>query len=85
VDKHLDSRDSLSRWLVDFHNKVNARLGKPEYDYEAAKREFVSDDATCSVQSSCGDAPSRQESSLPKWIAFLVAVFVVALIVGRFL
>ena len=88
VDKHLESREALSRWLVGFHNKVNARLGKPEYAYERAKAEFISDDETCSAQSSCGDdAASPKERSSPtiKWIAFLIAVFVVALVVGRFL
>ena len=28
------SRDSLSRWVVEFHNIVNKSLGKPEVSYE---------------------------------------------------
>ncbi len=87
VDKHLDSREALSRWLVAFHNKVNARLGKPEYAYEQAKAEFHADDEMCSAKSTCGDTDTKSSASYSrlKWFAFVVAVFVVALVVGRFL
>lgn len=39
IEKNLDSRDALTRWLVDRHNDVNRRLGKPQvpYDFVAAK------------------------------------------------
>lgn len=52
---HLDSRDSFSRWLVNFHNIVNRRLKKPEYEYETAKSFYLNDDATCAIQSPCGE------------------------------
>jgi hypothetical protein len=29
ISPHLDSRDSLVKWLVDVHNSVNKSLGKP--------------------------------------------------------
>ena len=29
-----DSRENLARWVVDLHNDVNARLGKPSWSYE---------------------------------------------------
>lgn len=31
--RHLESGDSLSHWLVDLHNEVNIRLGKPVVPY----------------------------------------------------
>ena len=31
---HLDGRASFSRWLVEFHNGVNSRLGKTRVEYE---------------------------------------------------
>lgn len=39
IENHLSSRDALTRWLVDRHNDVNRRLGKPQvpYDFVAAK------------------------------------------------
>jgi hypothetical protein len=37
VSKALEGQESLSRWLVNVHNFVNRRLGKPEMTYEQAK------------------------------------------------
>lgn len=34
VVEHLSSRRDLTRWLIDRHNDVNRRLGKPTVDYE---------------------------------------------------
>lgn len=31
---HLDGRASFSKWLVEFHNGVNSRLGKTRVEYE---------------------------------------------------
>lgn len=33
-------RDAFARWLVDLHNRVNARLGKPQWTFEAAAAEY---------------------------------------------
>lgn len=85
VDLHLDSRDSLSRWLVKFHNSVNARLGKPQYSFEKAKSEFDAENETCSAQSSCADNPtsaSRNDFGL-KVVTGLLALVLVALVVRR--
>ena len=29
VEPHLDSRESLTKWLIDMHNRVNQQTGKP--------------------------------------------------------
>ena len=55
MESHLDSRDSLSRWLVDFHNKVNERLGKPIMKYEEVAKEYVEANEYCSLAPSCQD------------------------------
>jgi hypothetical protein len=86
VDNHLHSRDALSRWLVAFHNKVNVRLGKPEVSFDMVQAQFDTGDETCSVQSSCADVakpPSRDGVSF-KLVFFMIAVFVVALVLRRF-
>ena len=85
VDNHLHSRDALSRWLVAFHNKVNARLGKPEVQFEEAKAQYDAEDETCSAQTTCGDAvkPIAQDGTSFKIVFFLIAVFVVALVLRR--
>jgi hypothetical protein len=52
---HLDSKNSFSKWLVEFHNQVNRRLKKAEYSYEQAKAYYLNDEATCAIQSPCGE------------------------------
>lgn len=36
----LTSRETLSRFLVDLHNDVNARLQRPVVDYESVQYEY---------------------------------------------
>ena len=36
VENVVHSRKSLIKWLVDFHNKVNVRLGKSTFTYKQA-------------------------------------------------
>ena len=38
----LKNRDTLSRWLVDVHNLVNERTGKPSMTYESVRDRYVS-------------------------------------------
>ena len=38
----VQSRDSLTHWLVDLHNEVNRRTGKPEWTYEQASAAYAS-------------------------------------------
>ena len=44
VEKYVHSRDALSRWLVNFHNSVNARLGKPISSYEEVYKKYMGAD-----------------------------------------
>lgn len=44
--KHLAGADSLSRWTVELHNGVNARLGKPRMEYKEVLP-LYSGDYTC--------------------------------------
>ena len=36
IDNHLSNRDSLVRWVIDIHNKVNKETGQKELEYEEA-------------------------------------------------
>ena len=40
IEPALESRDSLVRWLIKIHNKVNEDLGKPQYTYEQVIEEY---------------------------------------------
>ena len=37
----LESRESLSRWLVRIHNMTNKQLGKERYAYSKVKNRYV--------------------------------------------
>jgi hypothetical protein len=47
VNQHVRSKQALTRWLVDFHNRVNARLGKPQMSYESVAQKYTSSDSVC--------------------------------------
>ena len=34
IENHLENKESLFRWLVDIHNRINIDNGKPEYTYD---------------------------------------------------
>ena len=34
IENHLENKESLFRWLVDIHNRVNVDNGKREYTYD---------------------------------------------------
>ena len=36
IENFVNSSEEVSKWLVDLHNRVNARLGKPYFSYEEA-------------------------------------------------
>jgi len=46
-DTTLKDRDSLTHWLVNVHNQVNERLGKPQVPYETVKAKYESLRGTC--------------------------------------
>ena len=34
VEQHLDNKETLFKWLIDIHNKVNIKNNKREYSYD---------------------------------------------------
>ena len=41
VEFNVDSREEISRWLVNLHNNVNIRLGKPVVSYTKAVKMYT--------------------------------------------
>ena len=52
IDNALDSRDTLIKWVIDIHNKVNQETGKKTLDHEEALNLY----------------PEATESSLRVWV-----------------
>lgn len=49
IEPHLKNRDTLSRWLVRFHNIVNKRLGKPIMSYQSVQEKYQSMQGQCQI------------------------------------
>lgn len=54
--KYKDRELGAFRWVWEFHNTVNKRLGKPLIDFETAVSMFFTDEHSCSL--TCGN-PER--------------------------
>ena len=92
LEDALESKTKLTRWLFDFHNQVNARLGKPEFSWEHLVVEFQGEGTECMIEKSCGEEETQPKpheqcasklSSLPTIVAFLGLLFVIILIFSR--
>jgi hypothetical protein len=86
--EHLESKDTFSKWLVKFHNQVNKRLKKPEYSYDQAKAYYLNDEATCAIQSPCGEdhitqtgQPLQKATETKKLLVFTSTWVVIACVV----
>ena len=60
----LDSRDSISRWLVDLHNDVNRRLHKTTRTYADVAHEYRDLNKTCPHPDSIEDAIEELRDTL---------------------
>jgi len=45
IDNHLESQDSLVKWVIDIHNLVNDELGKDKVDYDKALSLYTNEDS----------------------------------------
>lgn len=43
IDNFLVNKDTLMRWVIDIHNKVNKELNKNELNYEEATNLYMND------------------------------------------
>lgn len=50
---HMKSRDTLSQYWVDFHNRVNLHLGKPMVEYEMVKEIYSQQKTQCTNDRGC--------------------------------
>jgi FAD-linked sulfhydryl oxidase len=48
-DKILKNSQSLLKWTVDIHNKVNMRLGKPIYPFAMVQEKYKKQDMQCEI------------------------------------
>ena len=56
VEAALGSRKELAKWLFDFHNLVNVRLGKPVFEWDQVVAHYGQEDGDCTLKSYCGES-----------------------------
>lgn len=49
VKDAVHSKEALTRWLVDIHNRVNKRLNKPHMPFDQVKERYESMRGKCSI------------------------------------
>lgn len=59
----LDTRDQLARYIVELHNDVNRRSGKPQWTFEQA-RKYYTRTGTCPI-SEATPSPTQKEEKSP--------------------
>jgi len=78
VENHLDTREALTKWLVEAHNRVNERLGKPRVPYTVVADKYQQFRGTCEMGKL---TPATSGTCQPKKNVLLIVV-IVALILG---
>lgn len=53
IDNHLDSRESLMKWVIDIHNIVNKELNKEILDYDTALDIYMSGSENTQLYEMC--------------------------------
>lgn len=88
VYPHTETKAKLVRWLVDVHNKVNKRTGKPEIAAEEAVRRFAKPgDVASAIREATSPVGGPQQAAQTEaatagagivlWIVIIVLILVV--------
>jgi len=64
------SKQTLGNWLVNLHNKVNVRLGKPTMTYEHAKILYSNQCTSCNAKSLTSLSPPKNSKKL--YLLFII-------------
>jgi len=76
------SRSTLSAWLVDLHNRVNARLGKPIFTFAAAESLYSSQcSADCHATPPTKKRAADKNKALQKGLRALMTVLLLVVVV----
>lgn len=81
IEPALKNRETLSKWLVDFHNNVNKRLGKPIVSYESVKEKYEAMRGICNIDlgSSNYDNEQRRKTDYLLYIV-ITMLFIIILV-----
>lgn len=79
IEPALINRDRLTRWLVDFHNDVNQRLGKPYVDYNSVKEKYEMMRGKCNLETHKKE-PETKKNKQTDCLLFMIILLLVIII-----
>ena len=68
IEYHVDTRDELSRWLINLHNKVNAKNGKRILSYEEASSLYL---------------PKSKPNKIPIIVTIMIIIIIIVLLLNE--
>lgn len=77
IDPALKNRDTLSRWLVEFHNTVNKRLNKPVVSYDSVKERYNALSGKCSSNTCDVQCNTRRKTDNLLYIVILLLLVII--------
>jgi hypothetical protein len=87
MDSHLKNRDTLTRWLVKFHNSVNKRLGKPQMPYNSVRAKYEAMRGKhCQIVlppspgAQCDDREDTYHKNEKSWLLWIICILLIMLI-----
>ena len=81
VEQHLENKESLFRWLVDIHNRVNVKNNKREYSYDEVTKlyEKMYDKSNDKSGDKSNDNTYGNKLIGNKWLFILLIVLLIIL------
>lgn len=84
IEPALKNRDTLSRWLVDFHNSVNQRLGKPIVSYESVKEKYNMMRGQCQITTDENRNYTRRKTDHLLYLVIVLLIVIIGLAIYYF-
>lgn len=85
IEKHLSSRETLTKWLVEAHNRVNEKLGKPRVNYDNISDKYNAMRGTCETRASVPNSPSQcslKKNCFSNLFLIIVSLISIVTIIG---
>lgn len=88
LEPALRNRDTFSRWLVEFHNSVNQRLGKTLVSYDSVKEKYDALSGKCpdnvckiEVEATCPPTATQRRTHYLLYINSLLLLLVIGIVI----
>lgn len=78
------SKTSVSVWLVDLHNRINLRLGKPIFSYSHAVSKYTSTCSSCTKETVLAKTDQKSTMSIQTFSILVIVLLVIGVVVAKY-